>query len=362
MHPLKVAQPWPYEQWWVAACSGEVGRSLLGRTILNQPMIFYRKEDGEAVALHGVCPHRSFPLAKSCLEGDTVRCGYHGFAFAASGECVEMPSQASVPKGTGTIRRYPVVERGGLVWIWTGRAETADSSLIPDVESHGLCEGWAIGWNEPVTVKCRYVLLIDNLMDLTHATYIHADTLPGSAAVVQVPPDIIDTDRSYNVQRLMRGIPASDYSRMQFQGFDGAVDRHIDAEYFGPAIIRTGGSVYAHDSGERLGTQNFFHLITPATETSVHYNVVSARDFSHDDARLAEFLKAAGPKGAVASQDVEALQEVEIMLQSLDGPPGEISCRADTGALKVRHRLEAQIRAEMKRREQLSASTVARAA
>lgn len=362
MHPLKVEQPWPYEQWWVAALSGEIGRNLLGRTILNKPVILYRKEDGEAVALHGVCPHRSFPLAKSCLEGDNVRCAYHGFAFAPSGECIEMPSQASVPKGTGTLRRYPIVERGGLVWIWTGARETADPALIPDVESHGLCEGWAIGLNEPVTVRCRYLLLIDNLMDLTHASYIHADTLPGSAAVVQVPPEIIDSARSYNVQRLMRGIPASDYSRLQFSGYEGAVDRHIDAEYFGPAIIRTGGSVYAHDSGELLGTQNFFHLITPATETTVHYNVVSARDFSQDNAVLSEFLDAAGPKGAVASQDVEALQEVETMLQSLDGPPGEISCRADTGALRVRHRLESQIRAEIKWREQLPVSRTAKVA
>ncbi len=73
MHPLKVDQPYPYNCWWVAAYSSEVTREILGQTILGERVIFYRTEAGEAVALVGICPHRSFPLANSWLVGDAGR-------------------------------------------------------------------------------------------------------------------------------------------------------------------------------------------------------------------------------------------------------------------------------------------------
>ncbi|MEO0033735.1 MAG: hypothetical protein RIS94_3493, partial [Pseudomonadota bacterium] len=69
--------------WYVAAFGSEVTRALLARTILNQPVVLYRKEDGTAVAVGGRCPHRHFPLGASCLKGDSIVCGYHGIAFGA---------------------------------------------------------------------------------------------------------------------------------------------------------------------------------------------------------------------------------------------------------------------------------------
>jgi len=347
MHPLKTQQPWPYANWWVAATSEEVVRAPLGRSILELPVIFYRTQAGEAVALHGVCPHRSYPLSMGCVEGDNLRCGYHGFAFAPSGECVEMPSQTSVPSGTGTLRRYPLVERDGLLWIWTGPADAADPTRILDLASYGLTEGWAVERHETIWLKCRYPLLIDNLLDLSHISYIHASTIPGGGEVVRIPPKTIDTPRSYNVQRCGVGLPSNPLSQMQFPDHKGALDRHFDAEYFGPEFIRTGGLIYAHESRNYLGTQNFLHLITPITRSLTRYQVISARDYQVDNPEVTNFIRRTnGPDGMVVSQDVEALEAIESLLQSLGQAPGEISCRVDTGALKVRNRLEAQIRAE----------------
>ena len=344
MHPLKVEQPYPFRQWWVAAYSAELGRELLGRTILGEPVVLYRTEAGEAVALAGLCPHRSFPLAKSCLVGDAVQCGYHGFTFAPSGACIRIPSQETVPAAV-SIRTYPVAERGGLVWLWTGEPEAADPELIPDVEAMGLAGGWAVEQHRMVTINGRYTLLIDNLLDLSHVSFIHSDTIPAGDKVAQIPVKLIEGERSLNVQRIGRGLPSNPFFRFLYPEHQGPIDQHFDAEYCGPCLIRTGGTAYAAGEARELGTQNFIHCITPATPTSVHYWVLTARNFGLDRTEIGGKNVTMGD--AIQPQDVEAIEAIEAALQALPSPPREVSCRVDTGALKVRHRLESQIRGEL---------------
>ena len=71
-------------QWYVAAYGREVGRELLARTVLGEPLVLYRTEAGEAVVLADRCVHRRYPLSQSRLDGDTIVCGYHGFTFHAA--------------------------------------------------------------------------------------------------------------------------------------------------------------------------------------------------------------------------------------------------------------------------------------
>src|SRR5262245_48758299 len=99
--------------WYVAARSSEVSRTLMDRRILGQSILFYRTEDGRAVALDNRCLHRSFPLSKGYLEGDNVVCGYHGLTYDPCGTCVRIPSLNHTPKSIQT-RRYPLVERDSL--------------------------------------------------------------------------------------------------------------------------------------------------------------------------------------------------------------------------------------------------------
>ena len=109
MYPLDTPSPYPRRQWWMAAWSNEVQRSVLGRTILGEKVVLYRTESGEAVCPSGICPHRMYPLEKGRLVGDSLQCGYHGITFDASGRCTHVPSQdAAAP---AALRRYPVFER-----------------------------------------------------------------------------------------------------------------------------------------------------------------------------------------------------------------------------------------------------------
>jgi len=154
MYPLSVDQPYPREQWWVAAYSSEVERDLLARDILGEPVILYRTEAGEAVAQAGICPHRAYPLSKGRLVGDAVQCGYHGFRFGVDGQCQHVPSQTGVPQNA-QLRAYPIFEQAGLIWLWTGSPGRADPGLVPDLHSLGLGEGTA--W------KVRQTTLSENV-------------------------------------------------------------------------------------------------------------------------------------------------------------------------------------------------------
>ena len=106
-------------QWYVAAYGREVGRELFARTVLGEPIVFYRTESGEVVALADRCVHRRFPLSESRLEGDRIICGYHGFTYDRAGSCVSVPGQTPDPPH----RAGSVLPRGraGLVRLGLDR-------------------------------------------------------------------------------------------------------------------------------------------------------------------------------------------------------------------------------------------------
>ena len=133
------------------------------------------------MALDGRCPHRHFPLGNSNLEGDVVRCGYHGFAFGFDGPCVDIPSQTHVPRAC-RVHSYPVAEHGLWVWVWVGDEAKADQALLPPLAEIGLgadpagegLTGHSLTYRE---VACRYQLLNDDLFDLSHLAFLHGSSI-----------------------------------------------------------------------------------------------------------------------------------------------------------------------------------------
>jgi phenylpropionate dioxygenase-like ring-hydroxylating dioxygenase large terminal subunit len=177
IYPLNEPHPFPFDQWWVGAYSHEVSRALMQRTILGAPVVFYRTMAGEAVALAGLCPHRLYPLVNGRLEGDTLQCGYHGFTFDQTGRCTRISSQLESPAHFA-VRRYALIEHGNVVWIWTGKEPPAAPPSTTQLESMGMGNpAWAVEQHPPVTIKARYQLLIDNLLDLSHISYVHSASI-----------------------------------------------------------------------------------------------------------------------------------------------------------------------------------------
>ncbi len=133
-----------------------------------------RKADGTLIALSDRCPHRWSPLSIGRIEGETIRCMYHGLRFATDGRCVEAPGQENAPTSLRT-RSFPVVERHKWTWIWMGEADKADPSLVPSVPR--LDEDWRRVNYGQLDYEANHAFVMDNLLDLSHISYTHENTL-----------------------------------------------------------------------------------------------------------------------------------------------------------------------------------------
>ena len=151
--------------WYVAAWSREVGQEPLGRTLLNEPVVLYRTEDGVPAALEDRCCHRALPLSLGTVEGGNLRCAYHGLLFGRDGVCVEVPGQTRMPPGSA-VRSYPLVERAGWIWIWMGD-EAPDDSLLPDWWWMDHPDWKTVPGNngKPLHSRCAHRLIVDINVD-----------------------------------------------------------------------------------------------------------------------------------------------------------------------------------------------------
>ncbi len=84
--------------WYVAAWSHELeGEGPIGRVMLGEPIVLWRKTDGTVIAMEDRCPHRFALLSLGRIEGDDLRCMYHGLKLNCQGLCKEMPPGNPAP-------------------------------------------------------------------------------------------------------------------------------------------------------------------------------------------------------------------------------------------------------------------------
>ncbi|CAF1257211.1 unnamed protein product [Rotaria magnacalcarata] len=172
--------------WYPVAFSHELpfgSRQPLGFHLLNEPLCLYRTNDGEVVCVLDICPHRSAPLSLGQMtkEGN-LECIYHGWQFGANGQCVRIPSVSKKSNTASLIcaRTVPVHEQYGFIWIWAGKRELADSSLIPhdlfaDVQNAN--GEFLLSPEDSCYLDIPYDLMVDNLLDLAHIDFTHDGTI-----------------------------------------------------------------------------------------------------------------------------------------------------------------------------------------
>ena len=262
--------------WYVAAWSEDVGRTPLGRVLLGEYVMLFRGLDGTPVALENRCAHRNLPLSEGRLIGDQVECGYHGLVFGRDGVCTHVPGQEEVP-GWAKVRSYPVVERGGWVFVWMGDPELADPACAPDYHAAVADPDWYAVTGQAL-VKGGYRLVLDNLLDLSHLTYVHSSTTGNRALAEEATLIVEDGDDFVRVTRWMEGIePAPAF--VEYTGDDGPIDRWQVSKFMPPAYIDIcNGSTPAGEGlpqEERPASQGrwgfvVYHALTPETATTTH--------------------------------------------------------------------------------------------
>ena len=261
--------------WYIAAWADELGTQPVARRICNEPIVLFRDKQNRAAALTDRCCHRAAPLHLGTITEAGLQCGYHGLVFDGSGHCVAIPGQSRIPEDA-RVRSYPVVEKNQLVWVWLGEAAKADPSLIVDFPYHDDKAKWP-NKHDMYPIKGNYMLMVDNLMDLTHLGYLHAKTVGGNPAA-HVTADM-KTTRTPNGLKFTRWMKnsAPPPSYVKAAGFQGRVDRCQIFEFVAPSTVLqwTGaadaGSDYTDPQRDFRFQFRLFHGLTPETETSCYY-------------------------------------------------------------------------------------------
>ncbi|HAT29611.1 MAG TPA: Rieske (2Fe-2S) protein [Janthinobacterium sp.] len=301
----------PKNTWYVACTPDEIEDKPLGRQICGEKIVFYRGAGGKVAAVEDFCPHRGAPLSLGFVRDGQLVCGYHGLEMDRDGKVIGMPGQRV--RGFPCIRGYAVEERHGFIWVWPGEKELADPSLIQHLEWAGNPE-WAYGGGR-YHIHCEYRLMIDNLMDLTHETYVHASSI-GQKEIDEAPVSTRTEGEQVVTSRFMENIAAPPFWRAALRGNgladDVPVDRWQICRFTAPShVMIEVGVAHAGKGGHKADPRHkvssiVVDFITPETETSHHYFWGMARNFKPDDAALTEAIREG--QGNIFSEDRAMLE------------------------------------------------------
>ncbi|MBL8376689.1 MAG: aromatic ring-hydroxylating dioxygenase subunit alpha [Burkholderiales bacterium] len=334
--------------WYVACTSDEVAERPLGRRICGEALVLFRDGAGRVAAMEDFCPHRGAPLSMGKVSGGRLVCGYHGLEMGADGRTAAMPCQRV--HAFPAIRAYPVLERHGFIWIWPGDPARADAALMP-VLPWGDNPAWAYGGGM-FHVGCDYRLMIDNLMDLTHETYVHADSI-GQKEIDESPPRTTLEGEHVVTARHMQDVPAPPFWRAALRGAgladDVPVDRWQVCRFSLPShvMIEVGvahaglGGIGAPD--ERKASSIVVDFLTPESETSMWYFWGMARRFRPEDAALTETIRAGQQR--IFSEDLAML---EAQQRNLAAQPARrlLKLNIDAGGVQSRRLIDRAIAEE----------------
>lgn len=334
--------------WYVACTAAEIDDKPLGRTVCNQRLVFYRGPGGQVAALEDFCPHRGAPLSLGYVCEGKLVCGYHGLEMGCDGKTVAMPGQrvGAFP----TIRSYPVVERYGFIWLWPGEPEKADPNQIPVMEWYDNPQ-WAYGGGL-YHIQCDYRLMIDNLMDLTHETYVHSTSI-GQKEIDETPCKTSIEGDHVVTSRHMEGIIAPPFwkAALRANGLadDVPVDRWQICRFSPPShVMIEVGVAHAGHGGYHAPDEHKVYsvvvdFITPETDTSMHYFWGMARKFNPSDKALTAQIREG--QGKIFGEDLEMLERQQKNLQ-LWPDRHLLKLNIDAGGVQSRRVIERLMAAE----------------
>jgi vanillate O-demethylase monooxygenase subunit len=340
---------YPLNAWYPAAWGHEVGRKLFARKICDTDLVFYRRQDGVAVALADACWHRLLPLSLGKLRGDEVMCGYHGLVFNSAGRCTFMPAQKTI-NPSASVRSFPVAEKHRLVWVWPGDPALADPALVPDFHWNDGTE-WVGEGGVFASLQCEWRLVVDNLMDLTHETYVHSDSI-GQESITESPFEATHDDNTATLTRWMIGIEAPPFWAKQL-GKPGLVDRWQIVRFEAPAVVVGDVGVAPTGTGAPEGRRQegvngaFLAALAPETATSCHYFWNFVRTFHREDEALTRALTTAHVNGGqgVYDQDHHVLEAQQKAILANPRAPF-YNLNIDAGALWARRLIDDMVARE----------------
>ena len=323
---------YPRNCWWVAAFTEEVTRDLLGRWLLDTPVLLYRRENGTVAAIENRCPHRGAPLSLGCLKGDAVQCGYHGFTFDSSGQCIDVPSMKA-PLPAARIRSFAVVEQAPFVWVWLGdpaRIESVPAPHQPDwIGQTGFAER-----HGRIDIDANYMLLKENVLDLTHFGYVHASTFK-ITDWVDPPRFVTEGEVTGYHQSFSSSLLPPVFAEPMGLAPGTPYDRENYGSFITPALQVAAVDLIEPVSRNVTGRFRVIHATTPIDATHMHYFWMVGRDFGTDDTAM-DALSAITKVGFAEDEAmIEAIQALQLRDPRGAAAP-EYSVKMDGAGIQAR--------------------------
>ena len=350
--------------WYVAAWDHEVTNDKpFGRIILNEPVVMYRKRDGGVVALEDRCCHRHYPLHRGTVVEDRIECAYHGFQYDGTGKCVRIPAQDAIPEGA-RVRRYPVAERYRWIWVWMGDPALADETKITDF--HWMDDPRWRAKGTVFHVKSGYELIIENLLDLTHLSFVHKTTIGNYATTGSAQTRAYRSDQDVTVARWMIDSPPPP-TYVKAGGFKGNVDRWQFIHFLPPCFVRLDvGALETGRGAPQKKTRAFaaegelgggiemrnLNAITPETEKTTHYFWAQAHNFLLDQPQVTEMIFQQVKEAF--TQDCEVFENQQRWID-LDPRAPRVDVNGDAGQIQAIRLLRRKIAEEAERAKRIAA-------
>lgn len=330
-------KPYVRNLWYMAAWEEEVPEGgILTRTLLDEPRLIYRLSDGGYATLADRCPHRFVPLSRGKREGDRIVCGYHGLQFGADGGCKRNPFSDLIPPNA-RVSSWPTVARYGALWVWPGEAARADDALIPDFS---FIDAGGPTVRGRTWMKANYEYITDNLMDLSHAEFLHVESF-GTNGALFGGEHSATTDETGGVWSnwWMPATPPPGWAEPLVPA-GGRVDQWLEMRWHAPASMALFIGVAHAGTGRRemvVPAMANPHIITPETAGSSHYF------FTREPGEAAEAMA----RQVFDEEDGPMIEAVERAMAGRDfWAERPVILHVDAAAIRARRRLEALRRAE----------------
>ena len=334
------ARSYPLDCWYVVATGDEVTHAApLGRRALDTGLVLFRTSDGTVVVLEDRDAHKPFPLSLGTIVDDCIVSAYSGFGYAADGTCVRVPTQVEIPYGA-QVRRFPVREHDGWVWVWFGEPGTADlrrphrTPWLEDDSWTTLGEAW--------DTSADYLLLHENFADITHVAVVDPQIAPPVLSAGPVP--LLEVEVSETSVAFRRDYPPATLAPWQARlvGVEPGATfaQREQGRFVSPGLWVDSWDVL-RDDGQEPWTFRFTHAVTPVDARTTRHVWRVSRNYAPGAQASATLL----PLFTHYYRTVQSILETMQRVLDVDGPRPDVHVAADAAALHVR-RIVARMVAE----------------
>ena len=142
--------------------------------VLGEDLTLYRGESGQPYLVGGRCAHRCSVLHTGWVQGEQIRCMYHGWRYDGAGQCTEMPAEKQARPDLVRIAGYPVHEYCGLVFAYLGANLGEGPAPAFELPRKDAFEepGRLIFTREQIW-DCNWFQQVENSLDAVHVSFVH---------------------------------------------------------------------------------------------------------------------------------------------------------------------------------------------